>query len=273
MRVRIALPILTAVLVFSALTFVLAGRPARVAGQEAPQGHSGHAAMTDAAMKRWADSWWASHPRVGTASRQAAAATFTVANFQFNADGNLATQVDTVHILVGEAVMWQWVIGIHSVTNGTGIDDPGAGTMFDQPISSANQQFTFTFTTAGTFPFFCRPHELNNMKGVVDVKSAAGVEPFPGGALGFTGGPWPNPTRTGVTFGFALRRPGRVRAEVFDARGRRIATALDRDLGAGSHVGAWDGRTSAGEPAGTGLYYLRLRLPGYQRSRAIAITR
>jgi plastocyanin len=273
MRVRIAVPVLTGLLVFTALTFVLVGRPARVAGQQAPRGHSGHATMTDAAMKRWADAWWASHPRVGTASRQAAAATFTVENFRFDADGNAATQIDTVHILEGEAVTWQWIIGIHSVTNGTGVDDPNAGTVFDQPISSANPQFTFTFTSAGTFPFFCRPHELELMKGVVEVGTATGVKPFPGGALGFTGGPRPNPTRTGVTFGFALRQPGRVLAEVFDARGRRVATVLDRDLGAGSHVGAWDGRTSAGKPAETGLYYLRLRLPGYERSRAIAITR
>jgi hypothetical protein len=76
-----------------------------------------------------------------------------------------------------------------------------------------------------------------------------------------------------VSFGFALRQPGRVRAEVFDARGRRIAIVLDRDLGAGPHVGAWDGRTPGGAGAETGLYYLRLRLPGYERSRAIVIAR
>jgi len=272
-RLRIAVPILAGLVVFSGLAFLLVGRPARVAGEQASREHSRHAAMTDADMKRWSDAWWATHPRVGTPSGQAASATFTVSNFQFNADGNLATQVDTVHILEGEAVMWQWIVGIHSITNGTGVDDPNAGTMFDQPSTSANQTFSFTFTTVGTFPFFCRPHELNDMRGVVNVRSTTGVDPVPDGDHGFTGGPWPNPARTGVSFGFSMRRPGRAHAEVFDVRGRRIAIVLDRDLGAGPHVGAWDGRTTRGENAPIGLYHLRLRLPGYERSRPIVIAR
>ena len=95
----------------------------------------------------------------------------------------------------------------------------------------------------------------------------------PGAALGFTAGPSPRPTRAGVSFGFALRTPGRVRAEVFDAPGRRVATVLDRDYAAGAHTGAWDGRTARGARADAGVYFLRLRLPDYDRSRAIVIAR
>ncbi len=273
MRSRTAVPALVGLPILLGFAFLLFGRPARVAGQQASRGHSGHAEMTDAAMKRWSETWWATHPKVGAPSRQAAAATFFVENFRFDADGSFATQVDTVRIAVGEAVMWEWNGGIHSITNGTGFEDPNAGLMFDQPSDFDNNHFSFVFNAAGTFPFFCRPHELGDMKGVVIVGSTTGAEPFPGEALGFTGGPWPNPTRTGVTFGFALRSPGRARAEVFDARGRRIAIVLDRDLGAGPHVGAWGGRTPGGAGAETGLYYLRLRLPGYERSRAIVIAR
>ncbi|MGH7729789.1 MAG: cupredoxin domain-containing protein [Candidatus Eiseniibacteriota bacterium] len=237
-------------------------------------GHEGHASgpMTDAAMKRWADAWWATHPRVGKESLQPAAATFTVTNFRFDADNNALTQVDTVTILEGETVLWQWVAGIHSITNGTGIADPEAGTLFDQPSSVGSPQFSFQFGTPGTFPFFCRPHEINNMTGVVKVLSPVGVE-RPIEPLGFTDGPVPTPTRSGVTFGFGLRVPGRALAEVFDAGGRRIARVLDRDLDAGRHAGAWDGRTAGGAPAGAGLYYLRLRLPGYESSRLIVIAR
>jgi plastocyanin len=271
-RSRTAVPTLVGQFLFLCFSLLILG-PARAAGPQATPEHSGHAGMTDAAMASWASAWWSSHPRVGTSSLKAGAATFTVANFLFDADGNAATQVDTVMIAIGDAVTWQWIGGIHSITNGTGSEDPAAGTLFDQPSSVGAQQFTFEFNTAGTFHFFCRPHELNAMMGVVIVGGTTGVKPLAGEALGFTGGPWPNPTQSGVSFGFALRHAGRARAEVFDASGRRIALVLDRNLDAGPHTGAWDGRTLGGAPAENGLYYLRLRLPGYERSRAIAIAR
>ncbi|HYV66272.1 MAG TPA: FlgD immunoglobulin-like domain containing protein, partial [Myxococcales bacterium] len=158
-------------------------------------------------------------------------------------------------------------------TNGSGATDPAAGTLFDQPSDSAHPQFTFVFNSIGTFRFFCRPHELSNMKGVVIVTATSAVGgPFREGP-GFTSSPAPNPARRGVTFDFALQQAGRARAEVFDAAGRRVAVVLDRDLGAGPHVGTWDGRTETGGHASPGLYYLRLTLPGYSGSRPVAITR
>jgi hypothetical protein len=174
---------------------------------------------------------------------------------------------------VGESVLWQWVDGVHTVTSGTDNSDPDAGTLFDQPSSSGAQQFTFAFTATGTFPFFCRPHDFLQMKGVVIVSSNTSVDPRSGPALGFTSPPAPNPARAGVTFGFALSQAGRARAEVFDAGGRRVAIVLNRDLGAGPHVGTWDGRVNGGARAGPGLYYVRLRLPGYTGNRAIVIAR
>jgi len=271
MRLRTLL--ITLVTLSLALVFgVLArARPARIGETPTHAGDTGHAAMTDAAMQRWSESWWASHPRVGTASLQAPAATFTVSNFQFDLDNNPSTIVDTAKIAVGESVMWQWVNGTHTVTNGMGIGDAGAGTLFDQPISISSQQFTFAFNTPGTFPFFCRPHELDDMKGVVVVSSAVDVEPMPGGRAGFTAGPSPNPGAGGFRFSFALREPGPVRAELFDASGRRVAVVLDRTLGAGPHEWSWDAG-AAGRPA-AGLYFLRLRLPGYQGSRAVVVAR
>jgi hypothetical protein len=113
------------------------------------------------------------------------------------------------------------------------------------------------------------------MKGVVDVKPVAGVGPGVGGgrALGFTAPPSPNPTRRGVSFQFAMREPGRARAEVFDTRGGLVAVVLDRDLDAGSHAASWNGRNLAGALVGPGTYYLRLGLPGLVDTRPFVVTR
>ena len=255
------------------ITLTLNAR-ARAGNTARAQEHDGaHMAMpmTEAAMKRWSQSWWASHPRVGTASDQAPAATFTVANFIFDNDHNAGTQVDTVKILTGQTVLWQWVDGFHTLTNGSGASDPNAGTLFDQPSDPGHLQFSFTFNTAGKFPFFCRPHETFDMKGVVIVSSTIDVGPFSGGALGFTVEPTPNPTKAGARFGYALRQPGRARAEVLDVGGRVVRVIVDRELDAGPQAAAWDGRVSTGARAPAGVYYLRLRIPGFSGIRRVVI--
>lgn len=132
---------------------------------------------------------------------------------------------------------------------------------------------TAPINTAGTYPLFCRPHEGLNVTGIVKVAASSGVDPYGGAALGFTSGPSPRPSRAGVSFGFALGSPGRVRAEIFDAGGRRVATVLDRDYAARTYTGAGNGRCDAGAAASAGMYFLRLRLPGYDGSRAVVLTR
>ena len=219
-----------------------------------------------------ANSWWSTHARVGATSALPPAATFTVHDFYFDLDNNPAT-LDTAKILVGQSVQWQWVNGIHTITNGTGSGDPNEGLIFDQPSESSSPQFTFTFNSAGTFPFFCRFHEIDGMFGTVVVKSAAGVEPGPGPSLGFTSGPTPNPSAAGARFGFALSQPGPALAEVYDVRGRLVAIVLDRSLPVGPHEAAWDGRSQTGSLARAGIYYVRLRLPGFAGSRRLAIAR
>lgn len=277
MRFRAAVPAFLGLAMLLSVALVVLGQPAPVTGQQphrVDRAHKGgHIGMTDAAMKRWAESWWASHPRVGTASVQAPAATFTVRNFYFDKDNNASTQVDTAKIMIGESVLWTWIIGFHTITSGVDSGDPDAGTLFNQPSDSGNQQFTFTFNAAGTYPFFCTFHEFLDMKGVVVVSSPVGVEPLPGAALGFTAGPTPNPAKAGAELGFALRQPGRAHAEVFDVRGRLVAVILDRHLPTGSHAATWDGRSLAGGMAPAGIYYVRLRLPGFTGARPLVIAR
>jgi plastocyanin len=244
--------------------------PRRVSGEPAHAGHRSHGPMTDAAMEKWTRDWWAAHQPVGVSAQRPAAAAFTARNFQFDTDNNLATQVDTAQINVGETVTWQWINGFHTVTNGNDSFDPQAGALFDQPVDPTSTSFSFTFNTPGTFPFFCRPHE-GLMAGVVVVQSVVGVPPGTTQRLGFTRDPSPNPSTGGVSFAFSLRAPGRARAEVFDAIGRRVAVLTDADLPAGSHEGAWDGRRHDGARAMPGVYYLRLRIPGRTATRTISL--
>ncbi len=156
----------TALLVIGAAAPI---RNARAAGSRL----CGMPGMDLTAMRALAAAYWSTHAPTGVSSTQAPAAVFTAQNYVFDLDGNLATQQDTARIMVGQTVQWVWVNGIHTVTNGVDGLDPNSGTLFNHALDSgaADLSFSYTFTTAGTYPFHCAYHDYLGMKGVVIVGS------------------------------------------------------------------------------------------------------
>ncbi len=69
----------------------------------------------------------------------------------------------------------------------------------------------------------------------------------------------PNPFNPITRISFAIPVDGRVQVTVFDARGRRVATLLDRELPAGEHNVRWDGRDAAGARVSSGIYLYEVR--------------
>jgi hypothetical protein len=67
-----------------------------------------------------------------------------------------------------------------------------------------------------------------------------------------------SPHRGGMQVRLVLRRPERVRVEVFDIHGRLVETLVDGALGAGVHAIPWDGSAHSGHPAPAGVYFLRV---------------
>lgn len=70
----------------------------------------------------------------------------------------------------------------------------------------------------------------------------------------------PNPFRSEAALSFAAPQGERVRLEVFDLRGRRVATLFDGPGDGAEHVAAW--RPAAGPG---GVYFARLRAGGSER--------
>jgi len=69
----------------------------------------------------------------------------------------------------------------------------------------------------------------------------------------------PAPQAGGPRIAFSLSAEARVSLVVYDLRGRRVRTLLDgRAMGGGEHGIAWDGRSSGGVRAATGVYLYRL---------------
>jgi len=82
----------------------------------------------------------------------------------------------------------------------------------------------------------------------------------------------PNPVRSRAVIGFQVPAGGaRVELEIFDIGGRRIATLVEGEVSGGFHTVTWDGRDAGGRPAAAGLYFYRLRGPGFQDVRKLAL--
>jgi hypothetical protein len=81
-------------------------------------------------------------------------------------------------------VRWTWASSCHSVVSGVVVsgvnmpdgkfcspDDMNCGTT----VSNVNTVYDHTFTTAGTYPYFCAPHGVIGMTGTVIVQPCAVV--------------------------------------------------------------------------------------------------
>lgn len=84
---------------------------------------------------------------------------------------------------------------------------------------------------------------------------------------------WPNPARGGVWISYTLPGEGQANLAVVDVSGRLVRTLVHERLAAGSHSVRWDGLTSSGATAQTGLYFYVLETSGRSLTRRIALVR
>jgi len=79
-----------------------------------------------------------------------------------------------INVKVGDTVKWtNNDIALHTVTSGKDNSDPNKGKDFDSGLTlpdilTTGRTFQHTFTTAGTFPYFCKVYP--GMVGTVIVK-------------------------------------------------------------------------------------------------------
>jgi plastocyanin len=95
-------------------------------------------------------------------------------------NGLLTFEPATLSIKVGDTVRWVWGSSFHNVvsgqvTNGVGAANgifcsPNDTNCATAPLSDVNDTYDHTFTTAGTFPYFCSPHASTGMVGTIAVQ-------------------------------------------------------------------------------------------------------
>jgi len=181
--------------------------------------------------------------------------------------------VDTLVVPVGTLVRFHRVTGIHTITDGTGSEDPAAGLAFDYLLDDAHPDFDTTFTAPDTVNYFCWFHEPD-MRGVLVVSANASVpEPVAPTTVSFVRPPSPNPTRGTMSFAVYFPTEARVEIDVWDLSGRHIASVARADVPSGERVFRWDGRTSRGDRAATGTYLVRVKANDARIARRFTLIR
>ncbi len=105
-----------------------------------------------------------------------AAASISVAavNFEFKPPSR------TIH--VGDTVVWTMSGDGHTVTSGTidgnNVGHPSGGPL-DSGFTAAGGSYSFIFTVAGTYPYFCEIHADSQMKGTITVVATTTPGPTP----------------------------------------------------------------------------------------------
>jgi hypothetical protein len=84
---------------------------------------------------------------------------------------------------------------------------------------------------------------------------------------------FPNPFNAQTTIAFQVSARERVRLEVFDVLGQRVALLWDGVLAPGWHRMEWDGRDHQSRPAGSGVYLYRLESGSRSQIRRMVLLR
>jgi len=83
----------------------------------------------------------------------------------------------------------------------------------------------------------------------------------------------PNPFNATASIEYFMPAAGRLRMEIYDARGALVRTLADGAAPAGSGRIAWNGRSDGGRPVASGLYLCRMTALGDARTEKILLIR
>jgi plastocyanin len=84
-----------------------------------------------------------------------------------NGDDSFSPSSVTIH--PGDTVQWTWNENGHTCTSGSSCAPNG---LWDSGLRGNGATFSYTFNTAGTFPYFCTPHCDMGMVGIITVTNA-----------------------------------------------------------------------------------------------------
>lgn len=84
---------------------------------------------------------------------------------------------------------------------------------------------------------------------------------------------YPNPFNPSTSFRFSLPTAAPVTLRIYNILGQEVATLVDGELAAGSHVVDWDGRDNFGRPLASGVFLAKLVAGEHTATRKVVVVK
>ncbi|HEY5132430.1 MAG TPA: T9SS type A sorting domain-containing protein, partial [Candidatus Krumholzibacteriaceae bacterium] len=84
---------------------------------------------------------------------------------------------------------------------------------------------------------------------------------------------YPNPFNPATRIAFDLSARSSVQVAIYDVSGRTVAVLVDRAMEPGRYEVIWNGRTTAGRIAASGVYFCRLKAAGLVETKKMVLLR
>ena len=81
----------------------------------------------------------------------------------------------------------------------------------------------------------------------------------------------PNPFNPETTVEYTLENTQRVVIAIFDVKGALVRRLVDQSVPTGEHRVTWNGVDDAGQPASSGIYFVRMVAGTYTETRKIVM--
>ncbi|MDZ7295323.1 MAG: T9SS type A sorting domain-containing protein [candidate division KSB1 bacterium] len=85
--------------------------------------------------------------------------------------------------------------------------------------------------------------------------------------------PYPNPWNSATSLTLTVPEPAQVHVGVYNAAGQKVVVLREERLPAGEHCLTWDGRSGAGVPVPSGVYFVQARTARWQQTRRCVLIR
>ena len=175
-------------------------------------------------------------------------------------DGNIIVGGNWFSGFTGHGVVWTPTYGLMKaddfVTDVLGVTLPdGYSIRWLTAVSGDGK----TIAGWGTDPYdFSKPR----MGFIINFAALSAVTEPPRASGLVMNGNRPNPFNPATSISLTVEKPGHVRLAIYNVRGQLVNVIHDGELAEGSHDIQWNGRDTAGQPVGSGVYLARATGPG-----------
>ncbi|MCK4957085.1 MAG: T9SS type A sorting domain-containing protein, partial [Candidatus Cloacimonetes bacterium] len=82
---------------------------------------------------------------------------------------------------------------------------------------------------------------------------------------------YPNPFNPETTISFSTKETGKVKIDVFNSKGQKVKTLLNKNILAGEHQVIWNGRNNQNSEVTSGVYFYRMQTANFITSKKMIL--